>query len=175
MKLKFLIYLLVIWTVSCTPFPQQTMQDIKKDIAFQDVLQSPEHFRGESVIWGGVIVETITKPQHTLIIVRQTELDFQKRPKDLDRSAGRFIIFSPGFLDPAIYGQHREITVVGTIKGKENRLIGEHLYVYPVIEPRALHLWETWENTSAYYDPWYFWMPYPSYYYPWRPYPRPRY
>ncbi|HPC74660.1 MAG TPA: Slp family lipoprotein [Syntrophales bacterium] len=167
MKAWLFVLVLLLWTVSCAPFSQEVMQEVKKDIEFSDVVRNPEAFRGESVIWGGVIIETIARPSDTLILVRQTELDFQKQPKDPDRSAGRFIVRYSGFLDPAIYGKDREITVVGTVAGKEDRLVGERRYSYPVVDVRDLRLWEKRMDPPYYYDPWYG-GPYP---YPWRPYP----
>lgn len=173
MKLGFILPVILL-IISCAPFSRQVMQDVNKEIAFSDVLQSPEKFKGETVIWGGVIVEIVSKPDETLIIVRQTELDSEKRPKDQDKSAGRFIIQYRGFLDPAIYSRDREITVAGTINGKEERPIGEHRYIYPVINAREIHLWEK-RKPAYYYDPWYPlyrdpflnpWYPYP--YYPFR-------
>lgn len=170
MKLRILIPIFLMLIVSCSPFSQQVMQEIKKDIAFGDVVKNPAAFKGEAVIWGGVIIETIPRASETMIIVRQTELDFQKRPKDLDKSAGRFIIHYQGFLDPSVYSRDREITVAGTIGGKEERSIGEHRYSYPIINARELRLWEKREIPPYYYDPWY-----PLYrdpfFYPWYPYP----
>ena len=160
--------------VACAPFSQQAMQGIKKDITLGEVVKSPETFKGEAVLWGGVIIETVTRKDDTLMIIRKTQLDFTKRPRDLDKSEGRFIIRYRGFLDPAIYNKDREVTVVGTIDGTEKRIVGEHQYTYPVVETRALNLWEKWEDYPQYYDPWYFWNPYP-YYYPWRYYPWHRY
>ena len=158
---------------SCAPFPQETMREVEKDIALGDVLKDPGLFKGKVVLWGGVIIETVNRPDVTLIIVRQTELDFQKQPKDLDKSAGRFIVRYKGFLDPAIYSKDRELTVSGAIAGKEERVIGEHRYVYPVIDARDIRLWEKRLEVPYYYDPWYgapypFWGPYP---YGWRRHP----
>ena len=165
--------LLLVFALSCAPFPQETMREVEKDIAFQDVLKDPGSFKGKVVIWGGVIIETVNRPDVTLIIVRQTELDFQKQPKDLDKSAGRFIVRHQGFLDPAIYSKDRELTVSGAIAGKEERVIGEHRYIYSVIDARDIRLWEKRLEVPYYYDPWYgapypFWGPYP---YGWRRHP----
>lgn len=142
------------------------MQEVKRDIAFSEVAKTPETFKGESVIWGGVIVETIARTDDTLVIVRQTDLDFQKRPINLDISAGRFMIRYKGFLDPAIYTKDREVTVVGKIAGKEERPVGDYRYTYPVIDTGDLRLWEKRVDYPYYYDPWlypgpYFWRPYP--------------
>jgi outer membrane lipoprotein len=169
MRICLFVLVLCLWIVSCAPFSQEVMQEVKKDIEFSEAIKNPEAFRGESVIWGGVIIETVARPSDTLILVRQTELDFQKQPKDLDRSAGRFIVRYSGFLDPAIYSKDREITVVGTIAGKEDRPVGERLYTYPVVDVRDLRLWEKRMDPPYYYDPWY-WGPYS-----WRPYPWHRY
>lgn len=166
-----ILVLLIVSMVSCAPFPDQVMEEVKKDIEFSEVIKAPDAFRGETVIWGGVIIETVTRTDDTLILVRQTELDFQKQPKDPDKSAGRFIVRYRGFLDPAIYSPDRELTVVGTIVGKEERPIGERRYTYPVIDARELRLWEKRKAPPYYYDPWY-WDPF---YYPWGPYPRYRY
>lgn len=170
MRSPLFILIILILIVSCVPFSQQVMQEVKREVAFNEVLKAPEAFKGESIIWGGVIIETITRSDDTLMIVRQADLDFQKQPKDLDKSAGRFIIRYRGFLDPAIYSKDREVTVVGTIAGKEERPVGEHRYMYPVIDTRDLRLWEKRIEAPYYYDPWYG----DPFLYPWRPYPRYR-
>jgi outer membrane lipoprotein len=168
MRPQLFISLLLFLIVSCAPFPKEVMQEVKKDIEFNEVFKAPDAFKGETVIWGGVIIETITRTDDTLIIVRQAELDFQKQPKELDKSAGRFLVRYRGFLDPAIYSKDREITVAGTIAGKEERPVGEHRYTYPVIDARALRLWEKRKELPPYYyDPWYG----DPFFYPWGPYP----
>ncbi|MEN6330596.1 MAG: Slp family lipoprotein [Smithella sp.] len=167
MKTRLFVPILLLLIVSCAPFSPQVMQEVKKEIAFSEVLKAPESFRGEAVIWGGVIIETNTRSDNTQIIVRQAELDFQKRPKELDKSAGRFLIRYRGFLDPSIYSKDREITVAGTIAGKEELPIGDLRYMYPVIESKELRLWEKRENLPYYNDPWY----HDPFFYPWRPYP----
>lgn len=172
MKQRLLIAAtLFVLIVSCAPFSRQVMQEVQKDIALGEVIKAPESFKGETVLWGGLVVETIAQKDDTLMIVRQADLDFQKRPRDPDRSAGRFLIRYQGFLDPAIYSKGREVTVVGTIDGQEKRPVGEYQYTYPLINARALHLWERWEDVPLQYDPWYWWDPF---YYPARYYPRYR-
>lgn len=174
MKLR-IFSLILLLIVSCAPFSREVMKENKKDIIFSDVVKNPEKYKGELIIWGGVIVGIISRPNETLVFVRQTEIDFEKRPKDLDKSAGRFIIQYQGFLDPSIYSKDREITVAGTITGQEERAIGEHPYMYPIIKAREIHLWER-RTPPYYYDPWlyrdpflYPWYNYP--YYPFHPYP----
>ncbi|PKN81345.1 MAG: hypothetical protein CVU51_14230 [Deltaproteobacteria bacterium HGW-Deltaproteobacteria-1] len=165
MKLQLFIPLLSVIAVSCGPFPHQVMQEVTRDIPYNEVVKAPDACKGSTVLWGGVIVETIARSNDTLIIVRETQLDFQKRPRNTDRSAGRFIIRHQGFLDPAIYSRGREVTVIGMLDGKEERPVGDLLYSYPVMEARSLKLWEPWTDSPYYYDPWYrdpFLYPWPS-------------
>ncbi len=169
MKLQLFIPLLSVIAFSCGPFSHQVMQEVTREIPYNEVFQAPETFRGSTILWGGVIVETVTRSNDTLIIIRETQLDFRKRPLNTDKSDGRFIIRHQGFLDPAIYSRGREVTVVGMVAGKEERPVGELLYPYPVIEPRSLKLWEQWTDPPYWHDPWYR-DPFP---YPWPVYPRP--
>lgn len=165
MRVQLYVAILLILLSSCTPFSNEVMQEVTRDIAFNEVIKAPDSLKGESVIWGGVIIETIARKDDSLVIVRQTDLDFQKRPINLDTSAGRFIIRYQGFLDPAIYTKNREVTVVGKIAGKEERPIGDYRYPHPLIDARDLRLWEKRVEYPYYYDPWYPWGPYP-----WGPY-----
>ncbi len=152
----------------CAPFSKAVLQQVDEGVTFAEVQRDPYRFMGKKVLWGGVIVETTNTEGGTLIKVRQTDLDFETRPKDLDTSKGRFLVRQGGFLDPAIYTEGREITAFGEIVGKKDMPLGEILYTYPVLRSEALHLWD---ERRAYpsYDPW-FW----DYYsYPWfyGPYP----
>ncbi len=118
------------------------MRQVNEFKPFRDIQKAPELYAGKTVLWGGVIIETTSKKDETLIKVVQTELDIIKRPHDLDISGGRFLVRYPGFLDPAIYEKGREITVIGKIAGKEIIPLGEVLYTYPVILAKDIYLWE---------------------------------
>lgn len=102
--------------------------------AFGDVLGNPAGFAGETVIWGGRVIEIQNIGGFTEMVVLQLQLDGKYRPTDNDHSQGRFLIRSDQFLDPAIYPPETLITVVGRVQGAENRLIGEMEYRYPVID-----------------------------------------
>ena len=169
MRLRPFVPILFFLTISCAPFSQEVMKEVDRDIPFPEVLKNPEAFRGKGVLWGGVIVETVNRQEDSLVVVMQTELDFQKRPKDLDRSPGRFIARRSGFLDPAIFGKGREVTVAGTVAGREERPVGQVLYAYPLVDALDIRLWDKIEPVP--YDPW-FWGPYPYWGYPyWRRHP----
>ena len=102
--------------------------------SFESVLENPRGFQGETVMWGGRIVEIQNQDASTEIVVLQLELDSRNRFSDGDSSRGRFLIRSDRFLDPAIYPAGTFIIVVGRLQGGETRQIGEMPYTYPVID-----------------------------------------
>jgi outer membrane lipoprotein len=144
------------------------MDQVDPTLDFRVVQKDPSAFQGKTVLWGGIIVETLNRADETLIKVRQTDLDYQTRPTNVDRSQGRFLILYGGFLDPAIYREGREITAAGEISGKEALPLGNFHYSYPVLKAKEIYLWEIMIPYRPIYPPWYY-----SPYYPWwgyRPY-----
>ena len=156
---------LVLWMAglmaSCAPLSREVLRQVDEALTYGVVQQDPQRHSGKNILWGGVIIETINKQDETVLKVRQTNLDLEKRPKNLDRSAGRFIVRSAGFLDPAIYKEGREITVGGEVAGREVLPLGETKYSYPVILAKEIHLWEKRQETAPlllwYWDRYPFW------------------
>jgi len=144
------------------------MGRIDPTLTIGEIQKNPQIYTGKMVLWGGVITETANRKDETVLKIIQTELDFQKRPVNLDKSSGRFVIQTPGFLDPAIYTRDRLITVLGEIVGKEVFPLGGIEYNYPVILAKEIHLWEREEVVYPVYPYWY-WGPYPYRWYrhPW--------
>jgi len=120
---------------------QESLKMVDQEIRFEQVLENPEFYRGAVVLLGGEIIKTENLPNKTVIIVLQRSLGYRQKPVSDGESKGRFIISAPDFLDPAIYRPHRKITVVGSVMGKEVRLLGELEYAYPVIEKKELSIW----------------------------------
>jgi outer membrane lipoprotein len=165
MKRILWLILLAAGLFSCAPFNRNLMVQADKTLAFIDVRKDPPAYQGKTVLWGGVIVETTNRPNESMVKVRETELDYETRPKNLDRSPGRFIIRVAGFLDPAIYREGREITVIGELAGKEVLPVGNTPYPYPVVAAKEVNLWGSRPARLPYPSPWYdpFWYGYPPY------------
>ena len=161
MKGRLLMFLLSAGLiVSCAPLSKETLRQADEKLTLREIQKDPQSYVGKTVLWGGVIVETTNKKNETLIKIMQTELDYEKRPKDLDKSAGRFLVRYLGFLDPAIYKQGREITAAGEVVGIEVLPLGTIQYVYPLIQAKEIHLWERrQEYGPLYYSPWYYYEP----------------
>jgi len=127
---------------------QRALNEVDQTLVFEQLLENPEAHKGKIVLLGGTIIETQNFSDRTLIVVLQRPLGFRKKPIAEDVSRGRFIIYTLGFLDPAIYRHGRKITVVGSVMGGEVRPLGKIEYSYPVIEKSELYLWPL-EETSG--------------------------
>jgi outer membrane lipoprotein len=127
---------------------KEVLQEVDTSVSFTQLSKDPEAYQGKTVLFGGDVIETQNLSDKTLVFVLQRPLGSRGEPSGGDVSEGRFIITTPGFLDPAIYGPGRKITVAGTVVGKEVRPLGEIEYTYPIIEKRELYLWPEEEATS---------------------------
>lgn len=139
-------------------------------LTFPEVLKNPEAHVGATVIWGGVIIDTINEKDDTSLMVLETPIDAWEEPGEEDHSRGRFIVKMKGFADGEIYRPGRPITVAGEIMGKEVRALGETEYTYPVVRAGETHLWRRYGPPSPYgypypRDPFWYGPAYPYYYY----------
>jgi outer membrane lipoprotein len=116
--------------------------------SFKEVQQAPQKYRGETVMWGGKVIQTQAKDSATELVVLHLGLGSGDRPRDNDQSQGRFLVRSDRFLDPAIYPHGTLITVVGPVKGTEVRTIGEMEYRYPVMDVIEIKKWQHSADSS---------------------------
>ncbi len=165
--------LLVASACAIQPIAKQYRQETKaEDLTFSMVLENPDAYVGDIVLWGGSIIETKSLKMGTEIIVLEIPLGRGERPMRAKRSRGRFIAMSSKFLDPAIYSAGRRLTLAGQVTGKKDLALGEMTYTYPVVAVKQLHLWE--KPPRHVYDVypydygWWGWPPYwgwyPGYY-----------
>lgn len=134
--------LLILFVMGCAPvISQDVLREIDKDLPFQAILINPDNFKGKTILLGGSIIETTPLPGKTRITVLQYPLGFRNKPSVDAASGGRFIVEATGFLDPVVFSAGRQVTVAGTLDGKEVLPLGEISYVYPLIASRELYLW----------------------------------
>lgn len=117
-KTIFFIGVLLLFA-ACTPFSRQNLREVNTAENFEIIKKDPDRFLNKTVLWGGVMISTDVYPDGSYIKVLENKLNSETRPENLDMSSGRFIAYNSGFLDPAIYKEGREITIIGEIKGKE--------------------------------------------------------
>lgn len=173
-----LILGLMLFAIGCTPVISKPVRDqVDKNLVFKEVLKDPEAYKGSTVVWAGVIIEAKNMPEGTLIEILQRQADFFGAPEGGDRTEGRFLALYPSYLDVAVYGKGREVTVGGVVEGKRIMPLGEIQYTYPLILAKEIYLWPdtSKEWPAPYYYPFYPWGWYDPWWRPWYyPYPYDR-
>ena len=182
-KLISLLFLLVTAGVvtGCAPVLSKQLRDeAEPPIPFQELLQSPDTYKGRVVILGGYILEIANDAGGSLLTILQASLDSRNKPRSPDLTKGRFLVWTRKFLEPEIYSKDRAVTVGGRVAGTRQGSLGKRSYVYPVIETQEIYLWpEKYKYVRPYYpyfyDPWFYpWYDpwYDPWYHPWYPYRR---
>ncbi len=141
------------------------------NLSLADVRTNLKQHLGSRVRWGGIIVGVQNKESETQIEVVAQNLGHDGRPKPYSNSAGRFQARVNTFLDPVIYEQGRQLTVVGIVNGEYAQHIGQYPYYYPVVDVIDHHLWKPIPPPRPYrHDPWMH-DPWPPDRYSWPYYP----
>ena len=163
---------------ACTTIiPQAVLDKVNRNITFEALKENPAAHEGQTVLLAGIIVKATNNPTGATLEIYQTQMDWEDRPVNKDASKGRFLVQTTDFLDPEIYSKQREVTVAGTVLGVKRMKLDEMEYPYPVIEAKAIHLWEKtaplpydpypWYPMGAPWGPWMYWGPWygPYWYY----------
>ena len=169
---SWLLTIVLVPLAACTTVPDN-LQGTYRAVSPAGV--EPAVF-GDTVRWGGVIIDSINAVDKTCFEVLSRDLDKYLRPKQEDRTAGRFIACKAGFYDPEVFAPGREVTLIGRIQDVEVKNIDEFEYRYPGVEAEELVLWEVREEVlvvdnyhSSFGYPYYWHGPYWGYYPHYRP------
>ncbi|MBI3596793.1 MAG: Slp family lipoprotein [Nitrospirae bacterium] len=143
LKVKIAIGMAFLFIINgCAPAISKEVRDqVDPAATFKAVFHDPDSYKGKTVLWGGKIIHTRNTKDTTWIELLQQPLARGDRPIRESASEGRFLIRHEGFLDPAVYGRGREITLVGEVRGRETRSLDEVEYSYPVVADKQLVLW----------------------------------
>jgi len=143
LKRSALAVLLLLLLTGCTSvLSNQIVRESDDKIAFPDLLQKPDRYRGSVVILGGQVIETVVREGETWVQVLQLPLGWQQQPDITAASQGRFLVVYKRFVDPLIYEKGRKITVGGVVEGGRVVTIGGKLYTVPSILERESYLWK---------------------------------
>ena len=142
MRQGILILVAVILLGCQAAISREIREQVDESVTFEQVLSDPEQFKGKTILWGGEILETRNAQEAAFLEVLQRPLGPEDRPIRDAMSKGRFLVSHKGFLDPAIYRQGYDITIVGEVVGTRVKVIDEIEYTYPLVEDLELVLWE---------------------------------
>ncbi|WP_088330788.1 Slp family lipoprotein [Lacimicrobium sp. SS2-24] len=171
---RLIFALMVLGLAGCSTVPESIKLENDSNLAnYQQVSANPQKAAGTKIRWGGVIARVDNLKQHTRLEMLYYPLRHYGRPITSEESAGRFRVYIDGFLDPMVYKTGRLITVVGEAGGSESGTVGEHQYVFPVVNASGYHMWDERDRVSVttfgvgmgfwphYYSSWYGWHLWP--------------
>ena len=139
----FSLMMLPVLIYGCSyPISEAVRQEAAGNIAFREVLARPSAYRGDVVIWGGIVMKTVNLSGRSELVLREVPLDSGGRPEDKEFSGGLFIARTSEFLNPGKYPAGQKVTVAGKITGGETGTYNDEPYVYPVVEIKEVHLWQ---------------------------------
>lgn len=117
------------------------MEAVDPNLTSSRVIEDPDFYVGNKVLWGGVIRENIAEPEGTRVVVTQAPLDPRGYPQ-IETTLGEFVAHTPLYLDPRRYQAGRKITIVGEIEKVEEKQLGPMEYPRPVLRALDIYLWD---------------------------------
>ena len=159
---------MVLLSACSSRIPPGISEPVAGSVEVAQVRSDPDGFYSSKVRWAGILLSVEnTESQSKLTIVSFPTSD-EGRPIVSADSPGRFIAVVDEFLEPLVYRENREITVVGRIGRPESGKIGEYEYDFPVVNVDEFYLWPKRVERPAYPYPYYRPYIYPNYpFYPW--------
>ncbi|XSG84025.1 MAG: Slp family lipoprotein [Methylohalobius sp. ZOD2] len=163
---RLLLWFPICLLSACATTPTELQAPDVEPLTLSQVSQNPEVYRGRRVRWGGTILAVENEADATWVQILGKPLDSSWRPKEDARPLGRFLVSTEAFLDPAIYTQGRELTVLGTLDDVAERTVGKREIQLPVVRIESWRLWpKRVEIQTPYYYP--YWWYSPPYYRYW--------
>jgi outer membrane lipoprotein len=146
--MRYLLPVLLLLLSACSTTIQRPVMG-ERDITPQMAVQDPDPLHGKVIEWGGAVVEAHNLRDTTELQILAYPLKKNGQP-DLDKSpTGRFIAVSKGYLETADYKRGRQVTMSGVLKGIRRGKVGEHDYLFPVLELNELLLWPLPSRSSS--------------------------
>jgi outer membrane lipoprotein len=137
--------------LSCCSLPisMDLQREANRDLSFVKVSNNPAAYIGNTVIWGGVILQVQDNSDGTEIRVRQNPLKSNESP-DTESTEGEFIALTGESLDPNVFKIGKKITVGGEIIGEKTENTQTTRFTYPVIQIKEYYLWS---NGNKWWEP----------------------
>lgn len=155
--IKTSVLALALIAAGCANVPEQI--EVANDtnlVSFESVLNSEGTSQGATARWGGEIITVENKKDYSEIEILHYPSNNYGKPHSTQNSKGRFKVRVAEFIDPLVFEKGRLITFLGEIGAPAEGLIGEQIYVYPVLVATGYHMWkdtEEYEVSGFYYSP----------------------
>ena len=121
MRLFVLSLTLLFLASACAapPISKPTLGLVDQGITFEELARDPDRYVGRYLLLGGSIAAVRNHAGGSELEIVQLPTDSSGRITSTTSSAGRFLARENTFLDPAIYGEGRLVTIVGKVTGSE--------------------------------------------------------
>lgn len=106
-----------------------------------DVAATPENYRDQTVLWGGMILAVSNLADSTEVTILGYPLDRAQRPVPRAPTQGRFILVLPGYAESHDYPDGLFVTATGSLAGTRVGRVQESEYVYPLVRADHVHVW----------------------------------
>lgn len=124
----------------CATYPDAVrVSDESMLVSYQAVTQSA--VTTGTARWSGVVAKIQNNPTQTRLEIVYFPAAAGGRPQVSDQTPGRFVAYVNGFLDPLVYSQGKQVTVLGPLQPAEHGHVEQYPYVFPVIGQATVHLW----------------------------------
>lgn len=161
-------YFLMLFS-GCAVISQDLREKADPLLSPEQVRVNPDFYAGETVIWGGHILENQASQEETRLVILQTPLSMNQKPRSRETTQGRFIAIDHKYLDPAVFSVGRLVTVAGRLAESAQTLKNDGYGAYPVLQIQEIHLWKPAYGNRGYrpyYDPYPWYDDHPYFYGP---------
>ena len=123
--------------------PDSLEPQIDKSLTFDQVIASPDSYRGRTFVVGGEVLTTKRLKDGTQLEVLQLPLDSDQRPvAQRTESQGRLLALDHQSTDPATLPDGTPVTMVAEITGVTTARLDESEYRYPTMDVKHLYVWK---------------------------------
>lgn len=137
------VFLIGVAGCAAPVIPESLEPQIDRSVTFGQVLESPDTYRGRTVLWTGEVLKAKALHGGTeLEVLQLPATDDQAPVPQRTESKGRFLALNKTFLDPATFTDGTRVTIVGEVTGATMGKLDEADYRYPTVEVKHLHRWE---------------------------------
>jgi len=173
--MKWFFIALILLLNGCSGLPKAMRDTSYSNIHLSVVKTDIASYINTPFRWGGTIINVLNEKDSSQIQLLYYPIGRYGRPLTDRKTAGRFAITSPLFLDPAIYKEGTEITVTGILSGEIKQKIGKKTLTLPLLKLEQVHIWPDYQEIDnryyryppfrPYYYPYYRYSPYYDYFY----------
>ncbi|MGR5133065.1 Slp family lipoprotein [Vibrio alfacsensis] len=156
----FLVIVAAFWLSACSSLPEELNASTEQVLTDYKTFAEAQGHAANDVRLGGVIAKVANLKDQTRLEIVNLPIGQSGKPNIDKEPTGRFAVYFDGYLEPVAFSKGRLITVVGKGSGEEKAKIGEHDYIFPVMQGDGYRLWKIEERVRTYDTPTYF---YPCY------------